>query len=307
MLPRKIIQTLLDDNDSLIEYLLEDDEEFTPKAEAVRLASSGEVDAIVVRPKKGAPYLRAKGDRTKNNNLRQLAVKRTCGPEIGIPLRDVLYRVKQIFEKPESKGGWSDKKKAELCNYLDRKIPSGGVNAANSWDIEELYDAGTGKTPLLIDYLGCAKVTGCKTTVMVFGRCHKSPIVNYILYGFLWRLAQTGYPLSVLRETNEFNKWVNKMVAESAPGLYTTDRYREEYYSLDNALLNTAIYKSFIVPEDRPMCLEWVDTGFHFDNWVKYPSRLTPRDDRFGKCGKCSVLVPKTYKFTVRWGTGTVT
>lgn len=281
MEPKRIVQTVLDENDDLSEFLLEEEEKYISLQEAIQLASDEEiVDVVVCHPKKGKPYLRAKGDKTKRNNLRSLAVKPTCGPEIGRALVNTLHRVQQTFEKPANKGGWSDDRKADACNSLDRFAPWGGVNAANSWDISQLYDAGTGEAPLLLNYSQCAKLHSCQDTVMVFGHCHKAPVVNYVLFGFLWNLCRTGYPLAVLEQTSGYAQWKDKRVLfeeHNDPRDFAPEVYREEYYTLDHALTWTSDYKAFVHSEDRPLALDWVGTGFSFHNWINNTSSLTPR------------------------------
>lgn len=307
---KKIIKTILDEQNELSEFLLEDAEDFIGLEEAVRLARNEEISGVeVCQSSKGKIYLRAKPDKTQRNNLRKIAIKRSCGPEIGQALVRTLYNVKQEFETPVSKGGWSDDRKADACNTLDRAIPWGGTNAANAWDISDLYDAGTGETNLTTNYSECGTLAGCKTTVMVFGRCHKSPVVNYILFGFLWNLCRTGYPLPSLQKTVGFAEWwasqVDLPVDPVGKKVNPVKAYREQYYTLENAITNTSNYKSFIHSEDLPVVLDWVATGFNFQDWKGHVRSLTPVDDRYLKCGKCPTKLTEK-SFAVTWGHETI-
>ena len=196
---KKIVQTVVDRNKTLVAFLVEGEEEYIDKEEAVRLAQRGEIRAEVVSPKGKTPYIREIGNRTKADNFRNLAVKH-CGPEIGPNLRKTLYVCQRKFEQ-EWRGDIDKQRK--MCNSLVRILPDQGVNAANAWDIIELYEGegrlarepGSPIETFLMDYPGCAKTPPCDKTVMVSGKCHKSGTTNFVLFGWLWRLCNEGAPL----------------------------------------------------------------------------------------------------------------
>ena len=158
--------------------------------------------------------MRAKGDAKTSNNLRKIAVKRTCGPEVGSALRATLYRVLHDFRDGWSQTGTAaeDEKHAaceSLYNwnpvriaeqYYEEKLRSVTEReeyyAWVSWDIVDFF------TPNFVDgnlgataSKGCAAPYPCNVTVRIYGKCHKAWAVNYVLFGWMWRIASNGDPL----------------------------------------------------------------------------------------------------------------
>ena len=214
MQPRRVVQTRVDARGVLNEFLLEGDEDFITKEVALRMAEAGEIDAQVIRPKNRDAYLRDRPDKNKADNFLEIVVRSTCGPEIGPKLRQALFAAKQKFEGNE----WSRERKANACDYLTRAfMDSSGMNLASAWDIQQLYEGnealarepGSPADEFLSDYPKCATSPDCKRTVMVYGNCHKSGIVNYVLFGWLWKLCATGYPLEILKKTSGYIQWIN--------------------------------------------------------------------------------------------------
>lgn len=72
---KKIIRTIADARGNLVKFLAEGTDTWLTKELAIQKATAGEIDAIVVRPKKGLSYLRAKGDKSAVNNFDKIAIR----------------------------------------------------------------------------------------------------------------------------------------------------------------------------------------------------------------------------------------
>ena len=70
---KQIVDAKNDSDGNITAVKLEGNKTFTPINKAIEMAKNGKVDAIVVKPKGGNPYLRSKPDGKKKNNLDYLA------------------------------------------------------------------------------------------------------------------------------------------------------------------------------------------------------------------------------------------
>lgn len=308
---KKIVQTVVDKNDTLAAFLVEGQQEYVTKEEAIRLVQMNAIDAEIVRPKNKQPYIRERGNKTKKDNFRNLAVKH-CGPEIGHHLRQALYACQRKIEK-EWVLDFDALRRA--CRSLTELIPEEGVNATNAWDIVELYEGESrisreGGSPIetfLMDYVGCAKTPPCDKTVMVYGKCHKSGTTNFVLFGWLWYLCSRNAPLADFEIAPEIRERLMFMSdGEEFDRLRDIGRAltRVHYYSVENLESRVRSWKrikSLKGSVNTEAAVQWALAGFN--NWVNNPIAMTPVDDRFASCSrKCPKSVPDNFSFTVRWG-----
>jgi hypothetical protein len=67
--PVRSVIGVLTDGVRLTAFLIEGDSSYISLADAVALASLGDINAVVVRPAKGSAYLRARADGASGNNF----------------------------------------------------------------------------------------------------------------------------------------------------------------------------------------------------------------------------------------------
>lgn len=67
------ISAVRTDGDRLVRFLIEGESRYLSLAAAIRLADAGAIDAVVVRPSSGQPYLRSRADGTHANNFGAMA------------------------------------------------------------------------------------------------------------------------------------------------------------------------------------------------------------------------------------------
>lgn len=70
---RKIVDAKADKKGNIISVKLEGNKNHTSIDNAIKMTKKGEVDAVVVKPKKAKEHLRTRPDSKKNNNLDDMA------------------------------------------------------------------------------------------------------------------------------------------------------------------------------------------------------------------------------------------
>ncbi len=103
---KKIVRTLVDSKGNLVKYLVEGTDQWLTREVAIQKATSGEIDAVVVRPQKGLPYLRAKGNKNQVDNLQKIAIR----PRRGIYSEwHFASGFAPPHSRPDPNAGWESK------------------------------------------------------------------------------------------------------------------------------------------------------------------------------------------------------
>lgn len=148
-MPNKIIRTVADGSGKLIKFLPEASDTWLSLDQAIRLAEIRAIDAVVVRPKKGAPYLRARGDKTQANNFDTIAIrpKRGVGGEWHF-----ATGVAPPHARPNPNAGWNTKKRSlkdsaqSITTWVATKIPAAGLSALVLPYMKRFFDHWKGNT-----------------------------------------------------------------------------------------------------------------------------------------------------------------
>jgi len=115
------------------------------------------------------------------------APPRSCGPEIGPQLTDVLTRIQNDFNDP-AQSGWS---KELACDNLVFPTPG----AIMAWDILDLFLPHTGwletggPCGVPLNEADVEDPATCGNTVQIDNKCWLAGTVNYAMYGIACRLC----------------------------------------------------------------------------------------------------------------------
>ncbi len=188
----------------------------------------------------------------------------TCGPEVGAALRNLLIRVGQRYRSnPSSLRG--------MCSHFANP---------NGWDIYELY-SDTGQ--VFQDYWRTQGCATCINTVSVDGQCWPAWAVNYLLFGYAFRLCH-----DFLNETIDLHYFQEREGDWWTEDQATSYVYRWNWCGAALSRFSQTVYRH---PRDARWKSEWTKAAYR--GWLegRFPTPKSPGE--LSKCASCGQSAPR--------------